>query len=248
MSITINSILREIQEHFIEPVDDGASWASGFWTPIEVIRYLDNRQRQFLKETGILLKRGVITTTLNISSQPYPSDWICTQRVTWRTSGNVFTEVAKGDGWEADHGVPTWPTTGAAIPKLWFDAETPTLNFYVAPPPTVAGGLQILYVYSPSTSTGVLGGRFNISEFRPAPHGIINAADRTRMTSMGFTIVGVVFEVPDEFVPVIKWGTMADMLNKVGRAQDTSRGAFCESRYQQGVEAAKLILQGWANV
>lgn len=247
MAIIAADVLLEVQEHFIEPLDSGSSWASGFWTPTEVLFYLTNRQKQFMKETGILLKRALITTTLNTTSQPYPSDWITTYRMVWRTSANIFSEVARGDGWEADHGKPTWPVTAAAKPQLWFDAESEALNFRVAPAPNVAGGLQLLYVYSPSLSTGVPGGMFNLVDFFGLPQGSVGAPSRTSLTSFGFTITGVAFDLPDEFVPGIKWGTMADMLNKVGRAQDTSRAAFCESRYQQAVEAAKLILNGWAN-
>ena len=247
MSITAADVLLEVQEHFIEPLDGGASWASGFWSPSEVLHYLANRQKQFLKETGILLKRALVTTTLNTTSQPYPSDWIATYRMIWRTSANVFSEVARGDGWEADHGVPTWPVTAAAKPLLFYDSEGASLNFRIAPAANVAGGLQLLYTYSPSLSTGVNGGRFNLVDFNGLPTGTVSAAQRTSLTSFGFTIVGVAFDVPDEFVPGIKWGTMADMLSKVGRAQDPARAAFCESRYRQSVEAAKMILNGWAN-
>jgi hypothetical protein len=53
---------------------------------------------------------------------------------------------------------------------------------------------------------------------------------------------GVAFDVPDEFVPGIKWGIISDMLSKVGRGYDPTRAAYAESRYEEAVEAAKVML------
>lgn len=59
------------------------------------------------------------------------------------------------------------------------------------------------------------------------------------------TGLGVNLTVPDEFAPTIKWGTLADMLSKLGRAYDTLRSQYCEQRYREGVEAARMMLSGW---
>lgn len=63
--------------------------------------------------------------------------------------------------------------------------------------------------------------------------------------STQLTGAGVTFTVPDEFVPAIKWGVIADMLGKVGRAFDPQRAQYAESRYEEGVQAAKIMLAGW---
>lgn len=57
---------------------------------------------------------------------------------------------------------------------------------------------------------------------------------------------GIPLTVPDEFAPAIKWGVLADMLSKDGRAQDLERASYCEARYKEGIEAGKLILKGWS--
>jgi hypothetical protein len=59
------------------------------------------------------------------------------------------------------------------------------------------------------------------------------------------TGLGEIFTIPDEFVPYVKWGVLADMLNKTGRAHDPQRAEYCEQRFQEGIDAAKLLLQGW---
>lgn len=57
---------------------------------------------------------------------------------------------------------------------------------------------------------------------------------------------GIAFAVPDELVPTVKWGTLADLLTKVGQAQNLELAAACEQRWTEGLEMAKLIAQeGW---
>lgn len=56
---------------------------------------------------------------------------------------------------------------------------------------------------------------------------------------------GELMTVPDEFVPPIKYGALADMFSKVGRAQDPIRAKYCESRYQLGLEVAQMLVMGY---
>jgi hypothetical protein len=55
---------------------------------------------------------------------------------------------------------------------------------------------------------------------------------------------GVSFTVPDDFVWVIKWGILAEMFGKIGRAQDPLRAQYAESRYAMGVAAVNNLLYG----
>jgi hypothetical protein len=57
---------------------------------------------------------------------------------------------------------------------------------------------------------------------------------------------GEIWTVPYEFVPAIKYGVMADMLNKVGRAQWATKARYCEMRFQEGIVAAKLLMESWS--
>lgn len=46
--------------------------------------------------------------------------------------------------------------------------------------------------------------------------------------------------VPAAFCPALKYGTMADMLMKEGEAHDPVRADYCQKRYEEGVQLAKL--------
>ena len=201
-------MLTEIQEALVEPVNSGASWASGFWTSQEVVDYLNARQNRFLKETGILLTRASLATFPAVLHHSLPGTWVATRRVTWKDSLGVFVPLSRSDGWEADAALPSWRYDLLPHPLLYMDGDQPTLTLATAPGALMAGQLQILFV--------ALG------------------------TTLGST--GVAFTVPDEFVPAVKWGTIADMLGKVGRGPAPARAQYAESRWQEGIMAAKLML------
>lgn len=57
---------------------------------------------------------------------------------------------------------------------------------------------------------------------------------------------GVTFAAPEEVVAPIKYGALADLLLKHGPAYDPDRAAYCEARFLEGVEAAKVLLRGWS--
>jgi hypothetical protein len=57
---------------------------------------------------------------------------------------------------------------------------------------------------------------------------------------------GINFSVPDEFVPTIKWGTLADMFGKLGEGTNFELGQACEERWEEGLEIGKLMAEeGW---
>jgi hypothetical protein len=52
--------------------------------------------------------------------------------------------------------------------------------------------------------------------------------------------VEVSLGIPDDWAWVVKWGALADLLHGDGLALDPSRAAYCEARWQQGIESAKV--------
>jgi hypothetical protein len=54
------------------------------------------------------------------------------------------------------------------------------------------------------------------------------------------TAAGINFSVPDEFVPTVKYGTLAEMFGKMGTTQNLVLVEMCEARWNEGVEIGKL--------
>ena len=50
--------------------------------------------------------------------------------------------------------------------------------------------------------------------------------------------------VPDDWTPYILWGALADLLGADGQSFDPVRSQYCQRRYQEGVELARLVLGG----
>jgi len=53
------------------------------------------------------------------------------------------------------------------------------------------------------------------------------------------TAAATLMGVPDDMAWIVKWGAMADLLQKDGPAQDLARAEYCEKRYQHGVQLAR---------
>ena len=50
---------------------------------------------------------------------------------------------------------------------------------------------------------------------------------------------------PEYTLPVLKYGILADALNKDGRGKTPAKAAYCELRYQLGIEMSQILLRGW---
>lgn len=59
------------------------------------------------------------------------------------------------------------------------------------------------------------------------------------------TLAPDIFDIPDDFVPYVSYGVMADMLSKEGRGRDLFRANYCEDRYNEGVAIAAILLGGF---
>lgn len=81
-------------------------------------------------------------------------------------------------------------------------------------------------------------------DIAPAPAdvgtiGILYVALGTTLTG-----AGVVLSVPDEWAPFVKWGVLADALAADGQGCDPERAAYCEQRFSEGVELARVMMRG----
>lgn len=57
---------------------------------------------------------------------------------------------------------------------------------------------------------------------------------------------GVTLTIPDEALDGIKYGTLADLLSKVGRGADPMRAQYCQERFELGELVTEILLGGWA--
>lgn len=55
---------------------------------------------------------------------------------------------------------------------------------------------------------------------------------------------GASLTIPDDLVPILKWGVLADLFGKVGRAHDPTRAQYAEDRFSLGIELVGGLLWG----
>ena len=96
------------------------------------------------------------------------------------------------------------------IPQVFSLAMETPISIQVAPPPAGVGSLDLI---------AVMGGY---------------STDLTSQTS------NLPIPVPDDFMWVVKWGCLADLMSMDGQARDQARADYAEKRYQQGVELARM--------
>lgn len=103
---------------------------------------INEGQRDVVSNTWILSKSTSITLTANVTYYTLPSDLIAIQRVT-RSFGNL-PEVTLAQQ-DADNGNAAWETTGASTPTYFFQDRSQTNKVGLAPYPTSAATIRIIY-------------------------------------------------------------------------------------------------------
>jgi hypothetical protein len=78
----------------------------------------------------------------------------------------------------------------------------------------------------------------------PVTEGVLDLLYATVLTAIAADS-DATFDLPDDFVPFVTYGVLADMLSKDGRGQDLARAAYCEERYSSGVKIAAIMLEGY---
>lgn len=211
-------VLCEVQQLLMEtPVDFGQSFSSRLWTVNEVIGYLNQRQDDFLLRTSILQRRQRLSYNLATHTVDLPQDLIVLRRLVYIDPELTLSRY-----------------TPIARGDTW-ELDHSDLGWeYQAKPPSFPR------VYSDAEGQQLVA-RLGPGTFKK---GVVEALYVPRGPRLSNT--GVCMFVPPEFVGGIRWGVIADMLRKMGRAQDLLRAAYAESRYQESAGAAELMLSGWA--
>ena len=210
--VSDQEVLSSVQLSLLEPDTKGASFLSEFWTPSQVLDFLNNRSFRFLSETGLTVAIAYQAGQAAQSRYALPQNLIDIRRVAWANSATsmAYIELPMADVWEMDHGLAKWPSREAPSPEVYLEDHLPSLTIAVNPIPTDAGEMELTFV---SRGTIVDGS-------------------------------GMLLSIPNDFTPYLAWGVRADMLAQEMEAQDPIRAQHCEERFEEGIELARLLVQG----
>jgi hypothetical protein len=190
---------------------------SGIFTVAEVANYFNQRQNRFNRDALLVLAHQPLVGVAAQATYDLPQDWIATLRVTWKPV--LFV----GDNSGAIS--PVTKSSRYAAEHGLQDSNLPALpiGFDDTSSP---GTLQIEMIPPPQTN------------------GVIEILYACVLEALGFGVVPDIFDTPDEFVPFITYGVLADMFSKLGQGESLELAAYCEERYQEGIGIAKLLIAG----
>ena len=196
------------------------TYNTSMFTPQQFINAVNDRQRRFLRDTGLVIKRVTQGLTSEIGRYDLPQDWMDTRRVDFKPAGGSWYALFRSDAYTFDHGMSNWQQDFGP-PQAYQEATTPLLQVDIAPAPDSAGDAILTYIGTPDRPSALLPGGGIFVPF-----------------------YGLYMLIPDEFAPYVFYGALADLLNADGDGRDPKRAQYCESRYAMGVELAKLLLEG----
>jgi hypothetical protein len=212
--------------HLIEPQLTGAgAWqGSDQFILADIVQALQRRRDQFLVETGMVTTQQ----KLNVLSPPsgrmlLPDNIIDVRRACWIAPAGPYGSGNYGAGsyggsflfsslWNTDE----W--AARAFRANWSNTpkNPPDAHSVAGTPP-----LTLQFV-PPPLASGIVE---LITVNSGAP---LNPA------------VGVLLGIPDNFAHVVKWGALADLLGRSGQASDIFRAGYCQARWQEGIQIARL--------
>ncbi len=218
--LTRNTTDREavnlIQYHLQEHVNDFS--VSFFWVGTEmftmddVVQALQRRLNRFLFETGVVVQESQQSISAGNGRVSLSQAFIDIVRAAWVQLGSLGAESRISRIRRIDES-----TAGKQSRRWSVDAGTPVSFSLIVSP-----NLQIQLV----------------------PHPIANGQLHllTVNTNTALDVAtGVTINLPNDLVSAVRWGALADLLGKEGQAEDPDRSAYCEQRYREGVELAKIF-------
>ena len=215
LTVTDRAVINDIEYHFQEPAT--SAWAGGWtgtamFTMADITTALQNRRDQFLVDTGVIITRTTPSSGVPSGGRITLADTIIdVRRLAWIQVDGLVTTITPL--WRVDEYQLT------AYDTTWSTSADQVPQYYsiLSPPPLTV-------------------------QLAPAPTDTMNL-DLLSVSSgaaLSPTATATVLGVPDDMAWIVKWGAMADLLSKDGPAQDPERSAYCQQRYEQGVEMAKI--------
>lgn len=176
-----------------------------------------------------------LTSYLNQRQRKFLSDTgcVCTRASIAVALPNVSRQALPGD-WIQTRRATWLDNAGAYAPllhsELWY------LDYGMASWETISSPTPLVFMEDVTPTLEM--------QLAPAPNNsgsveLLYVAIGTALSNSG-----VAFTVPDDFVWIIKWGILADMFGKIGRAHDPVRAQYAESRYAIGVAVVNNLLYG----
>lgn len=151
--MTDATVLSLIQRAVLEPVADGGrTWASGLWDREEVLGYLLDVEREFLRRTPVVRGWGLLDYAAAAVSIALPVEWQEIVHLEVEQGGRT-TPCPVVSRLEADQLLQAWRSTNGRPIAAVLGEDGPH-SLTLVPTPAAAGQLHAIVVPSPQQYTG----------------------------------------------------------------------------------------------
>lgn len=220
-NVTSAQLVTDIEYMLMEPPTPTAWTGSEQFTLEDVVDALQRRRDQFLRETGQVVTPQVITVTVAQNGRlTLPGNVINVRRAAWIQADGTVTPLHRESEWALTNYQRAWQ-----VPQQPADRWPTGYSTNVTPPLTMQIG-------PPPSMNGTLE--------------LLAVLEGAEVDPVANTLIGV----PDDWSWVVKFGALSDLLSRAGVANDPQRAAYCEARWQQGLDMAtqaSVVLVGYVN-
>jgi hypothetical protein len=228
-TITDVEVYAELEFMLLEPSNLTGTWTGTNQFSLSVMsQALQRRRDEIIQITNCnqqLLPN--IPLTPNKIRTELPDNVIDVERVRYIPGGQLAGGYGTGGYGEGGYGVGNF--TGGPSPVTLYRDDTAAQEFYEAP----------LYQLNPGTpqtfslsSEPPLSWQVDIPPNQPGTYEAIVLQSGAPFNPPTPTLIGI----PDDFVWVLEWGCLADLLGQESEATDRERSAYCLKRYQDGLQ------------
>jgi len=211
-TVTDWDIVLALQYHLLE-----STVAQNVWHGTEMFMLTDlqtavqNRRNQFLSDTGAVVKRSIEPVLSPPIGRQPLDDTVIDVRRAAWLGAAPFDYYQTL--WRNDERFLTAADQGWSV-----NPNIPNGYSILGPPP-----LELQLAPIP-----IVNGQVELLTVNTGPR-------------LGAPITATLLGIPDDLSPAVKWGALADLLGMDGVPRDPVRAQYCETRYQQYVQLARLL-------
>jgi hypothetical protein len=165
-NVTDRDLVLDIQYSVMEPPNSSGWSGTSMFNFNEVVGAIQRRTDQFIRETGAVVTRAVTGLTPDANGRVViPSNVISIRRAAWIMANGTVIPLVRDDSWSLQKYNRAWQTAAPPTdswPTVYSVSVNPPLSVQLAPPPSVAGTLELLAVvlsptFNPAVSATLLG-------------------------------------------------------------------------------------------
>lgn len=231
-NLTDRDLISLILYQLLEPQLTGGFAYQGTdqFSLAQITQAIERRINRFMSATGCVVTRSIHTISAPpISRVDLPNNLIDIRRLGWLTSSDDRTWDEATDAWDDD--TSTWDTS--VVVGYPLSREDSFTISALTRSGSVPGNPKV-YAQSVLPPASI--------QIHPPPaiNGALDLCGTYSISGLAPSVNPTTIRIPDDLIWGVRFGVLADLLSTDGQDPDPARASYCEGRFQQAVQLAKL--------